>query len=103
MKNKLSFYDQSGARVSLHRLGDSAALHFYTAEGNASVIVGDADGPLVSLRDEQGYQTTLGTTDLETPRTGEAHKTSAASLVMFNKDGKVIWSAPLIRRLAPCL
>jgi hypothetical protein len=29
-----------------------------------------------------------------TPRTGETHKTSAASLVLFDKDKNVIWKAP---------
>jgi len=28
------------------------------------------------------------------PRTGEKRKTSAALLVLFGKDGKVLWSAP---------
>jgi hypothetical protein len=35
-----------------------------------------------------------GGTDMQTPTTGETHKTSAASLVMSDKDGKVIWRAP---------
>jgi hypothetical protein len=30
----------------------------------------------------------------DAPGTGESHKTSAASLVMFDKDGKIIWRAP---------
>jgi len=33
-------------------------------------------------------------TGLLTPHTGETHKTSAASVVLFGKAGKVIWSAP---------
>jgi len=36
----------------------------------------------------------IGSTGLMTPLTGESHKTSAASLVMSGKDGKVIWRAP---------
>ena len=51
-------------------------------------------GPQVFLYDREGFQTTIGTTDLVTPRTGETHKTSAASLVLFDKDKKVLWKAP---------
>ncbi len=36
----------------------------------------------------------IGSTELETPRTGETHKTSAASVVLFGKDGKALWTAP---------
>jgi hypothetical protein len=46
------------------------------------------------ISDKQGFRTTIGSTELETPRTGETHKTSAASVVLFDKDSKVLWSAP---------
>jgi len=46
------------------------------------------------LSDSQGYQTAIGSTDLSTPRTGETHKTSAASVVLIGKDKRVLWSAP---------
>ena len=46
------------------------------------------------LYDKAGFKTMVGTTDLLTPQTGESHRTSAASLVMFGKDDKVLWSAP---------
>jgi hypothetical protein len=52
------------------------------------------DGPSVYLNDEQGYSAALGNTDLVTPRTGETSKTSAASVVLFGKDKKVLWQAP---------
>jgi hypothetical protein len=48
----------------------------------------------VYVEDADGFAATLGVTDLVTPRTGETHKTSAASLVLFNKDKNVIWKAP---------
>lgn len=48
----------------------------------------------LSLTDNKGFQTTIGTTDLVTPRTGETHKTSAASVVLFDKDNNVLWKAP---------
>ena len=57
--------------------------------------------PMTTLRpdrlqilDPEGFAANLGTGDLATPRTGETHKTSAASLVLFDKDKNVIWKAP---------
>lgn len=54
----------------------------------------EAKGPNLTLSDDEGFQTEIGNADLVTPETGESHKTSAASVVMIGKDGKVIWRAP---------
>jgi hypothetical protein len=50
--------------------------------------------PSVTLNDSRGFMTQVGSTDLVTTRTGVAHKTSAASVVLFGNDGKMLWSAP---------
>jgi hypothetical protein len=52
------------------------------------------DGPNLELWDRAGYSAILGNAGLVTPRTGEAHQTSAASLVLFDKEKNVIWKAP---------
>jgi hypothetical protein len=49
--------------------------------------------PTIELEDEQGFQTIIGRTDLEAVKTGESRKTSAASMVIIDKEGKVIWKA----------
>jgi hypothetical protein len=46
------------------------------------------------VTDEQGFKAAIGTQNLVTPGTGETHKTSAASLALFDKDKNVIWRAP---------
>lgn len=53
-------------------------------------------GPQIVLSDDRGYTMSLGSTSLLTPQTGEAHQTSADSIVMFGnaKDHHVIWQAP---------
>ena len=49
----------------------------------------------VELSDDDGYEAALGVEkNLVTPRTGETHKTSAASLLLFDRDKNVIWKAP---------
>lgn len=52
------------------------------------------EGPSVRLADRGGYSSTLGAEETVIGRTGEHQKTSAASLVLFGNDGKVLWSAP---------
>jgi hypothetical protein len=52
------------------------------------------NGPSVVVTDEAGYSARLGKSDLVNTNTGRAEKTSAASLVLFGKDQKVLWSVP---------
>lgn len=52
------------------------------------------DGAGLELSDREGFRTTIGNTELVTPRTGETHQTSAASVVLFDKDKNVLWKAP---------
>ena len=58
------------------------------------IVAWDSLEPLIVVNDPEGFSAQLGSVDLVTPRTGEQHKTSAASLVLFGKDSKVLWSAP---------
>lgn len=46
------------------------------------------------VSDDQGFSADLGVQDLVTPRTGETQKTSAASLILFDKNKSVIWKTP---------
>lgn len=49
----------------------------------------------LQLSDDDGFQAGLGVEkNLVTPRTGETHKTSAASLLLFDRNKNVIWRAP---------
>ncbi len=54
-----------------------------------------ANGPSLELRDQTGKpRAVLGSTELEVTRTGATEKQPPSSLVLFDKDGKVIWQAP---------
>jgi len=49
----------------------------------------------LELSDDAGFKSSLGVTkDIVTVRTGETHQTSAASLILFDKEQNVIWKAP---------
>ena len=69
--------------------------HLQTILGGGEVtVLGNVTARGVHVEDVDGFAATLGVTDLVTPRTGEKHKTSAASLVLFDKGKNVIWKAP---------
>jgi len=49
---------------------------------------------LIVFNDKGELRATLGATSLETTRTGEVRKRAESSLVLFDKEGKVMWRAP---------
>jgi hypothetical protein len=61
-----------------------------TSEGSTVAV----QPPTIRMSDAKGYSAVLGETELQTTHTGQTQKTSAASLVMFDKDKNVIWKAP---------
>ncbi len=50
--------------------------------------------PRLTLVDKNGAKAVLGHTKLKNFQTGVVERRPASSLVLFNKDRKVIWSAP---------
>jgi hypothetical protein len=72
---------------------DALALNFSLNTKFGSLVLNGDKGNIV-LKDKDGFETSIGTTDLVTTRTGETHKTSGASVVLFDKDKKVLWQAP---------
>lgn len=62
--------------------------------GNAALAI-EEQGPSLAMHDQRRYSSVLGVVGLETPVTGETHQTTAASIVLLDKGGKVLWRAPL--------
>ena len=87
-----------GSRKSGMNLGVNSgdpAFSMIGAEGKGGAVFASAkDGPSLALEDGKGFSAVLGTTKLETPANGVAHHTSAASVILLDKDKKVIWRAP---------
>jgi len=85
---------ENGPSLGLTEGADrSLSLQELTKQPGIDLHVGkDQIGLMVEDRD--GFSAVLGSADLVTPRTGETHRTSAASVVLFDKDRNVIWSAP---------
>ncbi len=93
----LSLYDANGKeRLSLnvHRDLSGAPEVSLSDSDRVRISLNLLDGPSVYLNDKQGYAAAVGNIDLVTPRTGETSKSSAASVVLFGKDMKVLWKAP---------
>ena len=68
---------------------------FVTMQNDKNVVyLQTAEGPSVQLIDKEGFETDLGVSSLVTVKTGAQSQTSAASVVLFGKDKKVLWSAP---------
>jgi hypothetical protein len=54
----------------------------------------DRDQPSITVNDSLGSSAVLGSISLVTTGTGQERQSPAASLYLFDKDGKVLWSAP---------
>ena len=66
-----------------------------TGAMRASLSLSPDGSPKLDLSDATGKRrAVLGAANLEAAKTGEETKRSESSLVLFDKDGKVIWQAP---------
>jgi hypothetical protein len=101
----LAMYDNAGnIRVMLNGNDiafENAQGHLGGELGNGTLALAGENNSFamlspynLNLQDQDGFLATLGVTNIVTPRTGETHRTSAASLVLFDKNKSVIWKAP---------
>ena len=86
----LGLLDEDGKKS--HFLGPKH-LSFIGSETTPETITTfSRDG--VYVTDNQGFAAQIGAAELINPRTGETRKTSAASIVLFDKNKNVLWKAP---------
>jgi hypothetical protein len=78
----ISVLEGAGSQLSL--TGEGAA-------GQAHIGV-TGDGTSLELSDRDGFSTSIGN-GMQPTKSGQVKKTSAASITLFNKDRKVLWSA----------
>ena len=93
----LSFYDDAGdTTVSLDGDALGPRLLLFDEAGKMRVHLGGPE-PSLDLMDRSGYETDIGVSAAPNRVTGDYQQTSAASIVMFKRDGearKVLWRAP---------
>jgi len=93
----LSLYNETGKeQVGLDLSPEfGASLVLSDVNGEPRTTLGVArDKTSFVLSDKEGFETTIGITELEALRTGEKRRTSAASIVLFGKNRKMLWSVP---------
>jgi hypothetical protein len=103
-------------RMTLMASEDASDLHFFGSHnggmtlgvnyGDPAIAMVDADGnggadiafsgagPSLALSDRTGFSSVVGATQLKAQARREPHPTSAASVVLLDKDKNVIWQAP---------
>jgi hypothetical protein len=117
----LKFLDQSGTSLVALSLRDAApsgpflllsdpqhhasvSISVAAGEGSQLSLIGERadiqahigvtpDGTAVELSDKDGFTTSIGN-GVQAAKNGQVKKTSAASVTLFNKDRKVLWTAP---------
>jgi hypothetical protein len=92
----LRMYDQSNhERLSLYSSDDGATVNLIgeNSEQRVQLSAGSHDSTL-RLSDSKGFSAWLGNAYLQSEKKGTQKNTSAASLILFGKEGEVLWSAP---------
>jgi hypothetical protein len=85
-----------------HRAGLSMSI--VAGQGSQVSLIGERadiqahigvtpDGTALELSDKDGFMTSIGN-GVQPAKGGQVKKTSAASIALFNKDRKVLWSTP---------
>ena len=79
----LSVLEGAGSQLSLAGERPDIQLRLRTAP----------DGTALELSDKDGFSATIGN-GVQASKNGKAKKTSAASIALFGKDRRVLWSTP---------
>jgi len=72
----------------------SLALFDETGKGRLELGVGDGSPSLTLLDKDETTRAVLGATSTKTLATGVVHQRPESSLVLLDKDSKVVWSVP---------
>jgi hypothetical protein len=73
--------------------GNDVSLGLYNGNGD-SLNFKIRTMPSITVRDKDGFWATLGSEQLSRELTCESSQTSAASIILFNKNRRIIWRAP---------
>ena len=79
----LSVLDGAGSQLSLGGERPDIQLRLHATP----------DGTALELSDKDGFSTTIGN-GVQASKNGKTKKTSAASIALFGKDRRVLWSTP---------
>jgi hypothetical protein len=84
---------QSSVSISV-AAGEGSQLSLIGERADIQAHIGvTPGGTTMELSDKDGFTTSIGS-GMQPTKNGQVKKTSAASVTLFNKDRKVLWSAP---------
>jgi hypothetical protein len=92
----LSFYNAAGDTIVSLDGSLGPRLMLFDSAGKLRAEFG-GQGPTLSLIDSSDYETDVGVSSAPNPLTGDMQQTTAASIVMFKREGqerKYLWRAP---------
>jgi hypothetical protein len=84
---------KSGLNLGLDSGNPDISMMGAEASGSARITIAER-GPSFTLEDAKGFSTFVGVTHLGKPTDRKDDLTSAASIMLSDKDKKVIWKAP---------
>jgi hypothetical protein len=91
----LHFFGSRKGGMTLGVNSGEPAISLVGANGNGGAELSFAgNGPGLTLHDAKGLSTIVGATELNIPENAAAHQISAASVMLLDKDKKVVWRAP---------
>ncbi len=91
----LVMYGPEGLRVGLtDKQGKPFAIAFESNGEPKTIREWNLEGPTLELVDPQRWSARFGVSGFMSESTGETSKTSAASIILLDKDKRVIWRAP---------
>ena len=78
--------DSVAASVNVHATGGANRIELWSALGS---------GPGLRLADDKGQnRVAIGVTEHEVIRTGATQTRAASSIVLYDRDGKILWMEP---------
>jgi hypothetical protein len=83
----------SGMNLGLDSGAPSVSMLASASNGGSGITVSAAE-PSMVLKDGNGPSAILGAAQLKGPAGAEVKQTSAASVVLLDKSGKIIWKVP---------
>jgi hypothetical protein len=91
----LHFFGSQNSGMNLGVDSGEPAVSMLAAESyGGSGITVSAARPSVALKDGNGFSVVVGAARLKAPPGAEAKQSSAASVILLDKAGNVIWKAP---------
>jgi len=92
----LRFFGSTLPTLTLQWLNGYPSLELFGPNGPPLIALsGGADGPSIDVCDSTGQKrATLGVSHLTMTRTGASVTTAPSKLMLYDKDGKVIFEAP---------